>query len=197
MLSIPHRKLPLSHDSATSADDDFFFFAEALIRQVYRNAGLNPADCGVVEAHGTGTKVGDPIEASAIHQVLAQGRDPKNPLFIGSVKSNIGHLEAASGIVAVIKAALMLERGFILPNYDYKKPNEKIPFGQWNLKVRPCFCIPHFFNSPRFALRAMPKLISLTRNSSRSPSISDHGHEPSGTLASTTSVSAVPMPTLC
>ena len=90
-----------------------------------------------MEAHGTGTKVGDPIEASAIHEVLGQGRDPKNPLFIGSVKSNIGHLEAASGIVAVIKTALSLERGFILPNYDFKKPNEKIPFKEWNLKVRP------------------------------------------------------------
>jgi len=67
------------------------------MRQVYGNAGLDPADCGFVEAHGTGTRVGDPIEATAIHNVLGQGRTPRNPLWIGSVKSNIGHLEGASG----------------------------------------------------------------------------------------------------
>ncbi|KAI2602442.1 ketoacyl-synt-domain-containing protein [Hypoxylon sp. NC1633] len=108
---------------------------EILMRQVYTNAGLNPADCGFVEAHGTGTRVGDPIEATAIRNVLGSGRTPRDPLFIGSVKSNIGHLEGASGIVAVIKSALMLERGFILPNYDFKQPNEKIPWKEWNLKV--------------------------------------------------------------
>lgn len=108
---------------------------EILMEKVYRNAGLNPADCGFVEAHGTGTRVGDPIEVTAIHNVLGQGRTPRDPLWMGSVKSNIGHLEGASGIVAVIKAALMLERGFILPNYDFKKPNTKIPWKEWNLKV--------------------------------------------------------------
>ncbi|ORY57854.1 lovastatin nonaketide synthase [Pseudomassariella vexata] len=110
---------------------------EKLINQIYRNAGLDPSDCGFVEAHGTGTKVGDPIEATAIHHTLGQGRSVKDTLYIGSVKSNIGHLEAASGIAAVIKAALMLERGFLLPNHDFKKPNEKIPWKQWHLKVPP------------------------------------------------------------
>ncbi|KAI0896241.1 acyl transferase domain-containing protein [Annulohypoxylon nitens] len=105
------------------------------MRQVYTNAGLNPSDCGFVEAHGTGTRVGDPIEATAIYNVLGTNRSPRDPLYIGSVKSNIGHLEGASGIVAVIKSALMLERGFILPNYDFKYPNEKIPWKKWNLKV--------------------------------------------------------------
>ncbi|GAP90961.2 putative polyketide synthase [Rosellinia necatrix] len=108
---------------------------EKLMRQVYNNSGLNPADCGFVEAHGTGTRVGDPIEATAIHNVFHQGRTPRDPLYLGSVKSNIGHLEGASGIVAVIKSALMLERGFILPNYDFAHPNEKIPFKAWNMKV--------------------------------------------------------------
>lgn len=106
------------------------------MRQVYSNSGIDPADCGFVEAHGTGTRVGDPIEATAIHNVFHQGRTPRDPLYLGSVKSNIGHLEGASGIVAVIKAALMLERNFILPNYDFKHPNEKIPFKAWNMKVR-------------------------------------------------------------
>ncbi|KAK1569964.1 beta-ketoacyl synthase domain-containing protein [Colletotrichum navitas] len=108
---------------------------EKLMRQVYRNAGLDPNDCGYVEAHGTGTKVGDPIEATAIHNVIGQNRSTKDPLFIGSVKSNIGHLEAASGIAGVIKAAMMLERGFLLPNHDFKKPNEKIPWKEWNMKI--------------------------------------------------------------
>lgn len=68
------------------------------MRQVYGNAGLDPNLCGFVEAHGTGTRVGDPIEATAIHNVLGQDRTPRNPLWIGSVKSNIGHLEGASGM---------------------------------------------------------------------------------------------------
>lgn len=84
---------------------------------------------------GTGTKVGDPIEATAIHNALGQGRTARDPLYIGSIKSNIGHLEAASGIAAVIKAVMMLERGFLLPNHDFKEPNEKIPWKEWNLKV--------------------------------------------------------------
>lgn len=67
------------------------------MRQVYAKNGLDPKDCGFVEAHGTGTRVGDPIEATALHNVLGQDRSAKNPLLIGSVKSNIGHLEAASG----------------------------------------------------------------------------------------------------
>ncbi|KAI1736601.1 ketoacyl-synt-domain-containing protein [Xylaria scruposa] len=108
---------------------------ENLMRQVYNNAGLDPADCGFVEAHGTGTRVGDPIEATAIHNVFHKGRTPRDPLYLGSVKSNIGHLEGASGIVAVIKSTMMLERGFVLPNYDFKYPNEKIPFKAWNMKI--------------------------------------------------------------
>lgn len=70
---------------------------ESLMRSVYKNAGIDPKETGYVEAHGTGTKVGDPIEAAALHDVFSEGRSSRNPLFVGSVKSNIGHLEAASG----------------------------------------------------------------------------------------------------
>ncbi|ETS77113.1 hypothetical protein PFICI_10987 [Pestalotiopsis fici W106-1] len=105
-----------------------------LMKQVYDNAGLDPKDVGFVEAHGTGTRVGDPIEATALHDIFGD-RGARDPLFLGSLKSNIGHLEGASGIVAVIKAAMMLERGFVLPNYDFKVPNPKIPWKQWNYKV--------------------------------------------------------------
>lgn len=106
-----------------------------LIRSVYDSAGLDPVDTGYVEAHGTGTKVGDPIELKALNSVFGEGRSAKEPLFIGSIKSNIGHAEGSSGLLAVIKTALMLEKGFILPNINFKKPNEAIPLGEWNMKV--------------------------------------------------------------
>ncbi len=109
---------------------------ERLIRSVYKSAGLDPRDTGYVEAHGTGTKVGDPIEASALHTVFGEGRTKRQPLYIGAVKSNVGHSEGASGIVSVIKTAMILERGFILPNCDFEKAKENIPLDQWNMKVR-------------------------------------------------------------
>jgi acyl transferase domain-containing protein len=108
---------------------------EELIRTVYRQAQIDPAETGYVEAHGTGTTVGDPAEARALSSVLCQGKDRKSPLLIGSVKSNVGHAEGASGIVAVIKTALMLERGFILPNCGVTEPNDEIPMKEWNMKV--------------------------------------------------------------
>jgi acyl transferase domain-containing protein len=109
---------------------------EALIRQVYKEARVDPSRVGYVEAHGTGTKVGDPLEATALQAVFGEGRTARQPLFIGSVKSNIGHLEGTSGIVAVIKTALMLERGFVLPNCNFEKANEEIPLDKWNMKVK-------------------------------------------------------------
>ncbi|KAG6152537.1 Type I Iterative PKS [Claviceps purpurea] len=108
---------------------------EQLIREVYAKAGIDPRECGFVEAHGTGTKVGDPLEATAIHSVFGEGRTSRSPLFIGSVKSNIGHLEPTSGIVSMIKASLMLDKGFILPNANFEAENEAIPLAKWNMKV--------------------------------------------------------------
>ncbi|PQE09076.1 hypothetical protein CJF31_00010496 [Rutstroemia sp. NJR-2017a BVV2] len=104
------------------------------IRSLIR-AGLDACDTGFVEAHGTGTKIGDPIEVSALHECFLEDRTPRKPLYIGSVKSNIGHLEGASGIVSVIKSSLMLEKGFILPNHDFQQPSPKIPLGDWNIKT--------------------------------------------------------------
>ncbi len=106
----------------------------ALIQSVYKTAGLDPLATEYIEAHGTGTAVGDPIEAAALGKVF--GRKPDQPpLYIGSIKSNIGHLEGASGVCSIIKSALMLERKFLLPNYDFQKPNRKIPFSEWNMRV--------------------------------------------------------------
>ncbi|KAE9366807.1 putative polyketide synthase [Stipitochalara longipes BDJ] len=107
----------------------------ALMKSVYQKSGLDPSETGYIEAHGTGTKVGDPIEATALHQVFGEGRTKRQPLFIGSVKSNIGHLEGASGVVSVIKTAMMLEKGFVLPNCNFEKGNPKIPFDEWGMKV--------------------------------------------------------------
>ncbi|KAK1144993.1 Type I Iterative Polyketide synthase (PKS) [Aspergillus melleus] len=108
---------------------------ESLMRSAYEDAGVDPALTGYVEAHGTGTQVGDPIEATALNTIFGKGRTSRQPLFIGSVKSNLGHLEGASGVVSIIKTALMLERGFVLPNCNFDKANEDIPMAKWNMKV--------------------------------------------------------------
>ncbi|KAK4038649.1 polyketide synthase [Parachaetomium inaequale] len=108
---------------------------ENLVKKVFTEAHLSPCDVGFFEAHGTGTKKGDPIEATAIHKALGHHFTPEEPLYIGSVKPNIGHLECASGIVSVIKAVLMLYYGFILPNADFERVNEAIPLEEWNMRV--------------------------------------------------------------
>lgn len=106
-----------------------------LIKSVYEDAGLNPLDTEYVEAHGTGTAAGDPIEAAAIAHSLARGRPSNEPLIVGSVKTNIGHTEALSGLAGLIKAALVVETGLIPPNLNYAFPNPNISLGEWNLKV--------------------------------------------------------------
>ena len=87
-------------------------------------AGVDPDDITYLECHGTGTKVGDAIEVEALCRVFQ--RPPTRPLVIGSVKTNVGHSEAASGISSVIKATLALERGQIPPTYGLKTLNPKL-----------------------------------------------------------------------
>lgn len=98
----------------------------ALIREAYEKAGLKMNSTRFVEAHGTGTAVGDPVEASAIGMSFRSSRTCKDPLYIGAVKSNIGHLEGASGITGVIKAILVLERAVIPPNASFERLNPAI-----------------------------------------------------------------------
>jgi phthiocerol/phenolphthiocerol synthesis type-I polyketide synthase A len=107
----------------------------AVLRAACAQAGTDPIEVGYVEAHGTGTLLGDPIEASALGAVFGPGRTENEPLLIGSVKSNVGHLEAAAGVVGFIKAVLAVQRGHIPPNLDYKEPNPLIPFDELRLKV--------------------------------------------------------------
>jgi acyl transferase domain-containing protein len=107
-----------------------------LMRSVFRSAGIKPEDIGYMEAHGTGTKAGDPIEMEAVHNAISQYRSKKDPLLVGSVKTNFGHLENASGMVSLIKVICMLEKNFVLPNHGLKTPRNDIPFDEWNMKVR-------------------------------------------------------------
>ncbi|CAN8099325.1 unnamed protein product [Discula destructiva] len=109
---------------------------EALIRDCYHKAGLRPADTQYFEAHGTGTQAGDTIEARAIATVFGDAdRDRGDPLLIGSVKTNIGHTEAVSGLASIIKTAMAMERGVIPASINFDKPNPKIPLEHWNLKL--------------------------------------------------------------
>lgn len=89
---------------------------QELIRRAYQMAGVDPAETGYVEAHGTGTQAGDPLEARAILNTVGSVEGRKSDLYVGSVKTNIGHLEGAAGVAGIIKAALIVERGMIPPN---------------------------------------------------------------------------------
>ncbi|KAI0430353.1 polyketide synthase [Xylaria sp. FL1042] len=104
-----------------------------LIRRVYSQAGLDMSLTRFFEAHGTGTSVGDPIEASAIGELFGSLRSPEQPLYVGALKSNVGHLEGASGVAAVIKGIYTLENGVIPANTWLDKLNPKI-LSCWNLQ---------------------------------------------------------------
>ncbi len=106
---------------------------ERLLDRVYSRAGIEPNRLAFVEAHGTGTPVGDPVEARAIGRSL--GRNRVQPLPIGSVKTNIGHLEPASGLAGVLKALLALNHGILPANVNFNKPNPNIEFDDLNLAV--------------------------------------------------------------
>ncbi|KAF2107008.1 phenolpthiocerol synthesis polyketide synthase ppsA [Lophiotrema nucula] len=100
----------------------------ALIKGTYDMAGLSLHDTGFFEAHGTGTQAGDVTEATAIQEVFGDVRSKQLPIIVGALKSNIGHLEGASGIASIIKTVMVLEKGIIPPNANFEKVNPKIPF---------------------------------------------------------------------
>ena len=106
-----------------------------LLEGIYARAGLSPLDTQYVEAHGTGTRAGDPVEVSAIGDVLCAGRPHAEPLYIGSIKTNIGHCEAAAGMASVIKTALSLRHGVIPKNLHFNEPNPAIAWDQLALRV--------------------------------------------------------------
>ncbi|CAI0647313.1 unnamed protein product, partial [Colletotrichum noveboracense] len=98
---------------------------EELLWRVHQEVGLKPAETDVVEGHGTGTPVGDPIDASAAANVIGRDREGKK-VYLGSLKSNFGHLHSASGLLSVIKAAMMVRLGTIFPNAEFETMNPKI-----------------------------------------------------------------------
>lgn len=108
---------------------------QQLIQTVLANTKIDAKDVVYVEAHGTGTSLGDPIELRALDAVLGQKRDVNHPLIVGSVKTNIGHLEAAAGVAGVIKVALSLHHGDIPPHLHLNTPNPNINWSSLNLRV--------------------------------------------------------------
>ena len=101
---------------------------EQVISQALINARVEPSEIQYVEAHGTGTVLGDPIEVMALAHALGQGRSKENTLWIGSVKTNFGHLEGAAGVAAFIKVVLSLQHRAIPPHLHFQTPNPYIPW---------------------------------------------------------------------
>ncbi|KAL5361193.1 ketoacyl-synt-domain-containing protein [Aspergillus floccosus] len=108
---------------------------ERAIRTAYKRASLDPDRTAYFECHGTGTPVGDPIEVRAVSNAMNETRSREKPLLLGAVKTNIGHSEAASGIFAVMKAAMATEAGLIPAVHGFNNLNPEIKDKEWNVKV--------------------------------------------------------------
>ena len=108
---------------------------ERVIAAAVRQAGVSPHEVCYVEAHGTGTNLGDPIEIQAAAHALAEGRAADRPLLIGSVKTNIGHLESAAGAASLIKVVLSLQHGTIPRQLNFEQPNPHIPWDELPVRV--------------------------------------------------------------
>ncbi|SOE07391.1 type I polyketide synthase [Streptomyces sp. Ag109_G2-15] len=109
---------------------------EQVLREAYERAGVDPAQVQYVELHGTGTPVGDPIEAAALGAVLGGDRAGGAPLRVGSVKTNIGHLEGAAGIAGLVKTVLAVSRRSLPPSLNFATPNPAIPLADLGLEVQ-------------------------------------------------------------
>ncbi|AKQ65677.1 Malonyl CoA-acyl carrier protein transacylase [Myxococcus hansupus] len=108
---------------------------EALYRRVLQRAGIDPAQVDYLEAHGTGTRLGDPIELDGVARVYGASRPAERPLWVGSVKPNIGHTEAAAGIAGLIKAVLVLQSGEIPPSLHFEHPTPEFAWEGSGLDV--------------------------------------------------------------
>src|SRR6478752_4778731 len=108
---------------------------ETVIRAALADGRVDAADISYVEAHGTGTSLGDPIEVRALAGALGAGRSEDNPLAIGSVKTNIGHLESAAGIAGVIKVILSLQHEYIPPHLHFRQPSPHIAWSEFPVSV--------------------------------------------------------------
>ncbi|CAG8126489.1 unnamed protein product [Penicillium olsonii] len=107
-----------------------------LIRSTYERHGISMRDTAYFEAHGTGTPVGDPTELSAVGMTLGEARTPTDePVYVGSVKTNLGHTEGAAGVASLIKVVLCLEKATLVPNAGFKNINPKIRTDEWRLRL--------------------------------------------------------------
>ncbi|MBF6545595.1 polyketide synthase Pks13 [Nocardia brasiliensis] len=106
-----------------------------VLRRAYRDAGIVPSTVDYIEAHGTGTAIGDPIEADALGRVVGRGRDADKPALLGSVKTNVGHLESGAGAASLAKVVMAFQHNVIPPNINYAGPHPYIPWDQAHLKV--------------------------------------------------------------
>ena len=110
----------------------------ALVRvmnEALSDAGVTPAEVDYIEAHGTGTTVGDPIEINAVAAAYARDREAEHPLLVGSVKTNLGHLESAAGIAGLIKAVLVVNRGVIPKHLHFRDPNPSLDWDRLPIRV--------------------------------------------------------------
>jgi 3-oxoacyl-(acyl-carrier-protein) synthase/SAM-dependent methyltransferase/acyl carrier protein len=124
---------------------------EAVIRAALEDAQVTSASVSYVETHGTGTPLGDPMEVQALAAVYCEGRERGEPLRIGSVKSNLGHAEAAAGLAGLMKVVMMLQPGHgIAPNLHFKSPNPKIDWERLPLEV-PTTLLPWSKDKPLYA----------------------------------------------
>ncbi|MFJ9775947.1 polyketide synthase [Kitasatospora sp. NPDC101157] len=126
----------MSHDGATKERvTDASGSGQAMaMRWAYQDAGVAPGDVGYVEAHGTGTGI-DAVELAALTEVLAEGRPPGRPCMVGSLKTNIGHCEAAAGVAGLIKAVLCLEHGQVPPSLHFDRPSPRVDWDRLPLVV--------------------------------------------------------------
>ena len=126
----------VSHDGRTNGIMAPNGAAQAHVaRLALRQAGIDARSVGYVEAHGTGTRLGDPIEAAALSEVYGENRPAGQPCLVGSVKANIGHLEAAAGVAGLLKAVLVLEHREIPPQAGFGTPNPAVPWDRSGLRV--------------------------------------------------------------
>ena len=124
---------------------------QEVIRAALADAGVEPHQVGLLECHGTGTKLGDPIEVGALGAVLAKERSESKPLYVGSVKANLGHLEAGAGIAGVLKALVSLKHRQVPPLALFETPNPDLPLGRYPAVRIPTERVDWVSDGPRIA----------------------------------------------